>query len=306
MSLFVSLVVARWIYFTALFLLFGAPLFWLCIAEAPVAPMKRFDVAAWQKVGLRLIAVVAAISGVDWLAASIGNMSGNVGDAFDIGILKLFFFATPFGPVSIFRLMLFAGLVVVTLLPLPHRRFLIALCLIAGTLLVTQAWLGHAAEGGAGLYGSVMILTYCLHVLAGAAWIGGLAALLLAMAVSRELPADQKFLGTLAILSRYSAMAVIAVAVIVATGVANAAFRVGGVFSRFFWTPYCEVLLVKLCLVALMLALAYFNRFIAMPRLERDPARHVERLRWSVTAELIFGVLVLGVAAVLGITPPPE
>jgi putative copper resistance protein D len=304
MSLFVSLVLARWIHFTALFLLFGAPLFWLCVADAPVAPMKRFDLAAWQKMGLRLTAIVAAISGVDWLAGSIGNMSGDVGDAFDMGILKLFFFATPFGPVSIFRLLLFAGLVVVTLLPLPRRGLLLSLCLIAGTLLVTQAWLGHAAGGGAGLYGSVMILTYSLHVLAGAAWIGGLAALLLAMTLQGGRPADQKSLGTHVILSRYSLLALIAVAVIVISGIVNSLFRIGGA-GALLWTPYVEVLAAKLCAVALMLALAYFNRFIAMPRLTMVPAQSIVRLRWSVTAELLLGVVVLGLAAVLGITAPP-
>jgi putative copper resistance protein D len=58
-----------------------------------------------------------------------------------------------------------------------------------------------------------------------------------------------------------------------------------------------------------MLALAYFNRFVAMPRLRRasgEGAAQTKALARNVTAELAFGALVLGVAAVLGITPPPQ
>jgi putative copper resistance protein D len=62
-------------------------------------------------------------------------------------------------------------------------------------------------------------------------------------------------------------------------------------------------------LVAVMLALAYFNRFIAMPRLARaEPvgSRQMSRLRFSIACELALAILVLGIAAILGITPPPQ
>jgi putative copper resistance protein D len=58
-----------------------------------------------------------------------------------------------------------------------------------------------------------------------------------------------------------------------------------------------------------MLALAYFNRFVALPRLRRGSGEGIAQakaLTRNVAAELALGVLVLGAAAVLGITPPPQ
>ena len=58
-----------------------------------------------------------------------------------------------------------------------------------------------------------------------------------------------------------------------------------------------------------MLALAYFNRFIAMPRLHAASLKGIMQIikfRYSVTFEVLLGILVLGAAAVLGITPPPQ
>jgi copper resistance protein D len=104
-------------------------------------------------------------------------------------------------------------------------------------------------------------------------------------------------------------MAIAAVALIVGSGIANAGFRVAGSFDKLFWTPYGAVLAAKIALVAIMLALAYFNRFVAMPRLSKTAAAgmaQIIRLRISVAFELVLGFLVLGVAAVLGITPPPQ
>ena len=60
-------------------------------------------------------------------------------------------------------------------------------------------------------------------------------------------------------------MGMVAVTLIIISGTANAAFRVAG--AKLFGSAYGDVLLTKLGLVAAMLAFAYFNRFVAMPRL---------------------------------------
>jgi len=55
--------------------------------------------------------------------------------------------------------------------------------------------------------------------------------------------------------------------------------------------------------------LAYFNRFIALPRLRVASLKgmgQINRLRYSVAFEIVLGLAVLGVAAILGITPPPQ
>jgi copper resistance protein D len=110
-----------------------------------------------------------------------------------------------------------------------------------------------------------------------------------------------------AILSRYSILATAAVALILLSGIVNALFRVQGHIARFIATDYGEILLVKLLLVALMLALASYNRFIALPRLGPTKRQKIaSNLAGSIGAELALGVIVIGAAALLGVTPPPN
>jgi putative copper resistance protein D len=175
--------------------------------------------------------------------------------------------------------------------------------------LISQAWLGHAAQGGTGLYGATMITVYAIHVLATGAWVGGLPPLLFALVEQRRRGPYEARECSLDILSRFSAMAMVAVTLLVASGIANAGFRVVGSFGKLFYTEYGNALLTKISVVAAMLALAYFNRFVFMPRLRRASLKGMAQIVWlgrSVTLETALGVLVLGAAAVLGITPPPQ
>jgi copper resistance protein D len=304
--MFELLVVTRWIYFASVFVLFGGPLFWFYEshdggpADGRVLPLT---LAATLSL-LRIAAPVAVVSGIAWLLGILANMAGVV----DADSLHLFFFATQFGPVALLRLILFVATIVAGILPLWHRTWFLVLVAIGAGLLVSQAWFGHAAEGGASATGAVMIAVYAIHLLAAAAWVGGLPVLLLALREIARGPQEEAVAPTLAILSRYSLMAMVAVTLIVVSGIANAGFRVAGSFGKLFWTDYGLVLGAKLVAVALMLALAYFNRFIAMPRLRTAPkgVARIARMRASITLELVLGVAVLGIAAVLGITPPPQ
>jgi copper resistance protein D len=236
-------------------------------------------------------------------------MTGGFGSVIDPDTLRLFFFETAFGPLSILRLILLATVLAIVFLPIRDDRRFAALLFVSALLLISQAWLGHAAEGGAGLYGASMIGAYGVHILAAAAWAGGLPPLLFALVEQRNFNLDEARLWTLDILSRYSLMGMVAVTLIVMSGVTNAGFRVAGSFGKLFDTGYGDVLFAKISVVALMLALAFLNRFILMPRLRAasltDMAQIV-RLRISVAFELGLGILVLGAAAVLGITPPPQ
>jgi putative copper resistance protein D len=103
-------------------------------------------------------------------------------------------------------------------------------------------------------------------------------------------------------------MAMTAVALLIATGIANAGFRVEGSFLKLLDSDYGGVLFKKIALVAAMLAFACANRFVLMPRLRAAPVKRmtqIAKLRLTVTFELSLGVLVLGASAVLGITMPP-
>jgi copper resistance protein D len=313
MTIFAFLVIARWIHFGSVFVLFGAALFWFYVPASAAAPANLPRSYAATRRLLCVAAPVAALSGLAWLAGILVNMTSDPmapdwGALKDPEILRLFFFETNFGVVSILRLILLGCAIGVIALRLPQRVRLIALVPIGAALLVSQAWLGHAAEGGAGLRGVAMIAAYSVHVLAGAAWAGGLAPLLFALVEHRRSAKDFTA-ENLKILAGFSAMGMAAVTLIVLSGATNAGFRVGGSFGRLLDTRYGDTLFVKLTLVALMLALACFNRFIAMPRLRRAAATSAAQtgaLVRNVAAELVLAILVLGAAAALGITPPPQ
>jgi copper resistance protein D len=58
-----------------------------------------------------------------------------------------------------------------------------------------------------------------------------------------------------------------------------------------------------------MLALAYLNRFVLVPRLRAagpKDTRQITKVRFSLAFDIVLGALVLGASAVLGITMPPQ
>jgi copper resistance protein D len=308
MTLFQFLVIARWIHFCSEFVLLGSSFFWFYMGHraSSGAPGGLPQTLRATKILLRIAAVLAAFSGVAWLIGILANMTDGFSGVADLENLRLFFFETPFGPLAIVRLTLFATVVVIAFLPYRNRNSLSAFLAVGALLLISQAWLGHAAGGGASLYGAFMVTSYSLHMLAAAAWVGGLAPLLFALLEQRARDPDESRTSSLDILSRYSFMGMVAVTLIILSGIANAAFHVAG--AKLFDSVYGEVLLTKLGLVAVMLALAYFNRFVAMPRLGASSKgmAQMAKLRLSVGCELALGILIVGVAAVLGITPPPQ
>jgi putative copper resistance protein D len=294
-GVFAALTITRWIQFASVSIMFGAALFWTCIDTA--APRARGATARL----LRLAALAAAVSGVVWLAEILANLTGSASTIFNPATLQLFFFETPFGAVAILRLILFAMAVLIAIPPWPNRTLFFLNLLVGALLLISQAWLGHAAEGGA-----MMIVVYCVHVLAAAAWVGSLPPLVFALADLRGLKPAEACERIYETLSRYSVMAMAAVGLIVISGAVNAGFRSEFSPGRFLDANYGLVLLVKTVGVSAMLGLACFNRFVVMPGLRASTGdSQAARLRISVTLELALGVLVLGVASILGITPPP-
>jgi len=311
MTTFTFLVIARWVHFASVFVLFGSAFFWFYMGPGRLSagPGQLTAALASTALLLRIAAPAAAISGIAWLAGMLVNMTSDIHSLVDPETLRLFFFETPFGATAIIRLALLALAVVVAALPWHDRAWFSALLHVGALLLISQAWLGHAAEGGAGLYGDAMIIAYGVHLLAAGAWVGGLPPLLFALAEQRRFAPEEARECSLDILSRCSLMAMAAVTLIVASGIANAGFRVAGSFDKLFYTSYGDALVAKVVAVAAMLTLACFNRFVAMPRLRAAALkgkRQIVKLGYSVACEMALGVFVLGAAAVLGMTMPPQ
>ena len=310
LMVYLPLVIARWIHFASVFVLFGSSFFWLYVGSErfSAGPSGLPGALRATNLLLRIAAPIAAISGVAWLACILINMARDFGSVVDPEDLRLFFFDTPFGTVSIFRFTLLALGVVIAFLPWHGRLRFAALVLVCAPLLITQAWFGHSADGK-GLYRAIAISVYAIHTIAAAAWAGGLPALLFALVEQRRFGPHEARDCTLDVCSRFSLMAMIAVTFVVLSGVANAGFRVEGSFLKLFDSDYGDVLLKKIAIVAAMLALAYFNRFVATPRLRAASPkgmRQITWLRYSIAFDIMLGALVLGASAVLGITMPPQ
>jgi copper transport protein len=154
---------------------------------------------------------------------------------------------------------------------------------IGGALLVTLTLLSHATAEGRLL----PFLADWLHVVAAALWMGGLLGFTLVLSgPMRALTAKQRTELRLRAVQRFSRVATAAVMVLAATGLYAALLHVPSL-SALVGTPYGRALVIKLALVAFVLALGGANLMLR----GREP---FERL---VVVELVF---VLGVFVATG------
>jgi copper transport protein len=145
-----------------------------------------------------------------------------------------------------------------------------------------------------------------LHLLAAAAWTGGLVLLPgLVWHVRRsKVAADRAQLVWL--LRRYSYLAQVAVFILAITGLINGLVEVPD-FSSLFDTAYGRVLLLKLALIVIALEIALFNNRLVHRRpeiLKRKPG--LERFNRQVALESILGLAIMVSVAVLVQTPAPR
>ncbi len=166
----------------------------------------------------------------------------------------------------------------------------------AAVMLLTPALSGHASVSG-----RIAFVTDVAHVVAAAVWVGGLAALVLALLWAGterwQLAADA--------VPRFSGLAVVAVSWLIASGTVSGYLQVRAL--RGLWeTTYGQLLLVKLALVLPLLLLGLYNNRRAVPRLREQLASAGERTRFLRTAgaELALMVAIVSVTAVLVSEPP--
>jgi copper transport protein len=187
---------------------------------------------------------------------------------------------------------------------LARQDFKIVPVTVAGVALVaTWSASGHAVAGDLVPFALAMDVA---HLLAMSLWLGGLVFLVACVLLARHKlrPAE-----TGAVLSRFSKVALISVAVLAGTGVLMAVREVGltGLLSG---SRYVTLVVFKAGAFGLVLWLAAMSRTSVQRQLV-EPARKgqsdaVVRLRRSVFAETSIAVVVLGLTAALVATPPTE
>ncbi|MFJ4434681.1 copper resistance CopC/CopD family protein [Streptomyces sp. NPDC088923] len=215
--------------------------------------LQRLVVSGW-------VALTAATLALLVLRGSYTG-SGKFSDVFDLGALGDVLQTKP-GAALVSRLLLLAvaALFIAVLFGAYARRedaaerrdlgFGLAIGgpVVAIGLASTWALAEHASVG---LQTSVAMPVDILHLLAVAAWLGGLTALLVAL--YRD-PAIESVA-----VDRFSRLAFTSVVVLVGTGIYQS-WRQLGTWSALTGTSYGQLLLVKVGLVVLLVAVAFFSR----------------------------------------------
>jgi copper transport protein len=150
------------------------------------------------------------------------------------------------------------------------------------------------------------ILVDWVHVLAGTIWAGGLLFLALALWHARRLNNEARAWLNLSLMINFSAIAAIAVGLLLTSGGYLAAKHVGG-WTELIGTAYGLTLLGKIGLALITIAIAGINLLFVKSRLsavyEEPESKHTPRVlrRFSllVWTEMIVALLILAAAGVL-------
>jgi copper transport protein len=192
--------------------------------------------------------------------------------------------------------------------PAPALPARLALVAAGGLLALTPALAGHpAAQSPRGLLTALDLL----HVVAMSAWLGGLAFLLGAVpAATRRLQAPDRSRLLAGTLARFSPVALVSVAVLLATGVAQAWIHLDA-FGDLVDSAFGRAVAVKSALAITLVGLGAVQRRRVMPALRRvaaggePPGAAGRLLRRTLRAEVALLVVVLAVTGVLTSTSPP-
>jgi putative copper export protein len=188
---------------------------------------------------------------------------------------------------------------------LARRRGAAGLALLSTTsvaVAATTPLTGHALEHPWGPTLGVGLHT--LHLLGGGAWLGTLATMFLAglaPAGSAGAPADHQAVRRM--VGAFSPIALSGAGLAVAAGGLMAYAYVGD-RAGLLGTRYGGALVLKVSLLLLTMALGAWNWRRVKPRLGTADATH--RLSRSAAAELLLGLLLLAVTAVLVALPAPK
>ncbi|HET8728123.1 MAG TPA: CopD family protein [Alphaproteobacteria bacterium] len=253
----------------------GGAIFLLMMRDLPVDPFSRLRrwAIAWALAGM-LLSVSAVV--LQTMLLGGGRLSS----------VALAAVATGSPGASLWLRLAGLGVLAAGISVWPSRS---AIAASGGLLAIASfAATGHALAAGPSWAMQALV---AVHVLVAAFWIGALWPLLL---TARQ----DRMAGIAAVMTRFSAVATLAVPVLVLVGLTLAWQLVGG-FSQLFGTTYGIALTGKVALVAGMLMLAALNKWRFLPALLQNDERTLPRLRRSIGLEVALAAAILAATAVL-------
>jgi copper transport protein len=183
-----------------------------------------------------------------------------------------------------------------------RRLWIAAFAVPVAYLVVSPALGGHA---GAGDDAVLLVPLDTVHVASMSVWVGGVAMLALAVPVAtRALAAPARTRLLAALVARFSALALIAVAALLASGVAQSILQLDSL-ADLVETAFGRAILVKAAIFLALIALGAHNRRRSQPELARlaradaAPGHTGLDLRRALRAELGLMAAVLAVTAAL-------
>ena len=269
-------VLARWVLYLGLIALFGAA--FLGFAVEPRPPRS-----------------LVGLAGVGWAAAAVGTLAviGLQWSDSQVDLGTLIGSSVGFGALERLGMTAVAGVsVAIIALGAQTRRWQFGLAAAA-----SAAWMlvdvlnGHAAAGSSGI---LQVGVQWLHILGVGIWIGGLAALLLAV---RGLPSSEKA-KAVRIFSTWAGLGLAAVA---GTGILRALSAVG-TFEALFGTGFGLIVIFKSLGLGALALLGATNRFFNVPA----AARSLRGLRRVGSVELALGATLLAATGLLANLAPPS
>ena len=173
--------------------------------------------------------IAALLSSLVWFWLEVANMSGfPLTRAFSTRAWQAVLFETEFGRVWQLRLGLIAVAFVLAALGLARLRrpLILALFLISLALLISLAWISHAAAARVQPLG---LLGDALHLYAASAWIGGLPPL--AIFLTRACASFSLGEWALPVVRRFSTLSLSCVGGLIVSGISNCWLLVGSIHS---------------------------------------------------------------------------
>jgi putative copper resistance protein D len=287
-----ALVLCRFAHFMAAMLTFGMSAYvWLYAPERlrlALSPVLR---------RLALVAsLVALITAIAWLMLESASMADDLSAAVAPALIGAVLTDTAFGHAWAAHLALAATLVAVVIFE-PRARWA-ATSLVSAALLASLGLVGHAAMQ-TGAEGVLHRMNHAVHLVTAGAWIGGLVPFAMCL---RAYERDDLRKDAVQAMAGFSFWGQFIVAAIVLTGAVNIALTSGRAPIPP-TTPYRALLTAKIIIVAIMIALAVFNRTVLAPRL-KSSATALAALRLTSAAEVALGCVVVALVSVFALLDP--
>ncbi|TXI08488.1 MAG: copper homeostasis membrane protein CopD [Rhizobium sp.] len=288
-----ALELCRFLHDVSLMLLWGA-----CAYLSLFVPNKLADIV-WRMSArpFLLIAAIAAITTLTALPATVATIGNGWSDALDAGMIHDVLFETTVG--FAWQAQAIAAAVTIGAFLLPHSRRRQGLALGAGLGLAFLSLTGHASMLE-GWLRQAHRANDVLHVLTGGGWLGALVPLI---PILRLLGRPECRTEAGIALRRFSNAGHVAVALVILSGIVNTMLILKRLPTD--WSsPYQMLLAIKIALVGCMALLAIVNRYVFVPWIRRNPAGALRALRLGSIAEIVIGIMVIGLVAVFGMLEP--